>query len=269
MTQRLRSFLALPFAVAALAGAALAAGPEHSDPRVRLALLSGWAEADGRRVAGFRVELAPGWKTYWRTPGEAGIPPHFDWSRSENVAAVEVRWPRPVAFDTYGMRTLGYEREVTFPLELTPEDPERGMRLALDVLFGLCSDICVPAQASLELTIPAGAPRDGAGPISAALSATPTPAAAAGVLIEACGIEGAGEARRLDATLRLPEGAATPVAVVEAPAPVRAGPVAIRHEGDRLHLSAPLAPAGAWVERGGFRITLLSPEAAVEATGCP
>ncbi|HKK34945.1 MAG TPA: protein-disulfide reductase DsbD domain-containing protein [Paracoccaceae bacterium] len=269
MTQRLRPFLALLLAVAALAGPALAAGPEHSDPRVRLALLSGWGEADGRRVAGFRVQLAPGWKTYWRTPGEAGIPPHFDWSRSENVAGVEVRWPRPVAFDTYGMLTLGYEREVTFPLELTPEDPERAMRLALDVLFGLCSDICIPAQASLELTIPPGAPLDGARAISAALSAEPTPAAAAGVLIEACDVEGTGEARRLVATLRVPAGAATPFAVVEAPAPVRAGAVAVRREGDRLHLSAPLAPADAWVGRGGFRITLLSPEAAVEATGCP
>ena len=71
-------------------------------------IIPGSRQDDGSRLAGLRLTLARGWKTYWRSPGEAGVPPSFDWSRSENVAGVEVLWPRPKFFDSFGLTTIGY-----------------------------------------------------------------------------------------------------------------------------------------------------------------
>ena len=78
------------------------AGPPKAEAR----LVAGWEEAAGRRLAGLVVDLAPGWKTYWRKPGEAGIPPTLDWSGAENLAGGEVLWPAPVVFHTVDILTI-------------------------------------------------------------------------------------------------------------------------------------------------------------------
>ena len=67
--------------------------------------LDGWRQPDGSRLAAVEIRLAPGWHTYWRVPGDAGIPPSFDWSGSSNLASVAYEWPRPEIFDSFGMRT--------------------------------------------------------------------------------------------------------------------------------------------------------------------
>ena len=54
-------------------------------------------------MAAVEIRLAPGWHTYWRVPGEAGIPPRFDWSGSQNLAAVAYEWPRPEIIVSYGI----------------------------------------------------------------------------------------------------------------------------------------------------------------------
>jgi DsbC/DsbD-like thiol-disulfide interchange protein len=118
-------------------------------------LLAG-GEADGARLAA--VEIAPerGFKTYWRHPGESGLPPAFDWSRSTNLAAVEVLWPAPRRFEDGGGVSYGYEGGVVLPLRVTPRDADRPVGLALTLDYGVCKDICIPVRADLFLPVPAG-----------------------------------------------------------------------------------------------------------------
>src|SRR4029077_19572234 len=107
--------------------------------------------------AGVEIKLKAGWKTYWRYPGDAGVPPRFDWSGSENVAAVEVKWPAPERFvDESGAKSIGYYGDIVFPLVVRPADPARPVRLKLKLDFAVCDKLCVPADAELLLPMPAG-----------------------------------------------------------------------------------------------------------------
>jgi DsbC/DsbD-like thiol-disulfide interchange protein len=104
-------------------GALTLAGPlaaRSPDDMVRISVLPGWRDADGTHMAALRFEMAEGWKTYWRAPGEAGIPPRFDWRGSRNLGAVEILWPTPQQTTTNGMRTIGYEHDLILPVRLTP-----------------------------------------------------------------------------------------------------------------------------------------------------
>jgi DsbC/DsbD-like thiol-disulfide interchange protein len=134
------------------------------------ALESPWvtgAQADARMLAdhaanapvraGVEIRLKPGWKTYWRYPGDAGVPPRFDWSGSENLAAVDVKWPAPERFvDENHAQSIGYHNHVVFPLLVRPADPARPVRLKLKLDFAVCDKLCVPAEAELMVEIPAG-----------------------------------------------------------------------------------------------------------------
>ncbi len=121
-------------------------------------LLPGWREPGGRHMAGLAVTLAPGWKTYWRAPGEAGIPPEFDWTGSRNVARVALHWPRPIVFDQAGITSIGYADEMILPLEIVPSDPSAPIDLNGEVTLGVCRDICIPVSARFSLRLdPAGA----------------------------------------------------------------------------------------------------------------
>ncbi len=106
-------------------------------------------------LAGIHLRLKSGWKTYWRSPGEAGVPPRFDWSKSENVARVHVLWPAPKRFkDAYSV-SAGYKHEVLFPLIVEPKDPAKPVILRLSLFYGICKELCVPAEANLKLPLPA------------------------------------------------------------------------------------------------------------------
>jgi DsbC/DsbD-like thiol-disulfide interchange protein len=107
--------------------------------------------------AGVQIKLKAGWKTYWRYPGDAGVPPRFDWSGSENLAAVDVKWPAPERFvDESGSKSIGYHGDIIFPLIVHPTDPARPVRLKLKLDFAVCEKLCVPADAELLLEIPSG-----------------------------------------------------------------------------------------------------------------
>jgi len=250
------------------------AGPVGETARAQrsaLQLLPGWATGDGGRMAGLTIRLDDGWKTYWRVPGDAGIPPEFDWSGSENVASVEVLWPRPVAFDLFGMTTLGYKHEVTLPLKATPVDPSRPMALRLSLAYGVCADICMPEMAEVALPL-AGAPNRGLAPIEAALARLPATAAAAGARLEGCRLAGAQDERRLEAELRLPEPPRGPLlAVVEGPEPLWFEPGRLTQgEDGAMRLTARLDPASgaAWLDRTALRVTVLGADGAVAFEGC-
>lgn len=170
---RVVSLLALA-QVSPIAGSTItaAAGMTESDwvsgynSRVRLLAGADAAAAGQRVVAGVEIETKPDWKTYWRNPGDAGVPPAFDWSKSVNVAAAVVRYPAPQRLVDKGGVTIGYLGGVVFPVIVTPADPAKPVTLKLTIDYGVCKDICVPAQADLSLDIAAA----GAGPMSAPLA---------------------------------------------------------------------------------------------------
>ena len=137
--------LALPTA----AEAAHSAWTEADEARLRLLLAE---PANGQIAGGIEMALEPGWYTYWKNPGEAGVPPIFDFSGSENVANVEVRYPAPVRHDDGASVSLVYTDEVVFPLVIAPRDTEKPVVLRINANFGVCSDVCIPTRASAEVT---------------------------------------------------------------------------------------------------------------------
>src|SRR5262245_454234 len=143
-------------------------------PSSRVRLVASRAKtAGGSYLAGLEMVIADGWKTYWRTPGDAGVPPQFDWSGSTNTAAVKVLYPAPMRMREAGGEVIGYKNAVLFPLEVTPENAAKPVALKLALEFGICKDICIPATATLELSLPpikAGGHPD---PIKGALERVP------------------------------------------------------------------------------------------------
>lgn len=106
--------------------------------------------------AGIEIELQPGWKTYWRSPGDAGYPVTVDWQGSENLAAADLRWPVAHRFSLFGLDTFGYADRVVFPVTLVPERAGEPMRLRAKVSYLICDEICIPYEADLALDLPAG-----------------------------------------------------------------------------------------------------------------
>lgn len=121
-------------------------------------LVSGSAARPGapaKTYAGVEIVMADGWKTYWRNPGDAGgVPPHFDWAGSENLAAAKVQFPAPTRLKDASGDSVGYKKAVVLPIEVTPVDPAKPVTLKLALEFGVCREICIPAEASLALTVP-------------------------------------------------------------------------------------------------------------------
>jgi DsbC/DsbD-like thiol-disulfide interchange protein len=104
---------------------------------------------------GIEISMAPGWKTYWRNPGDAGgVPPNLDWAASSNVAAVKMLYPAPTRLKDASGDSIGYKSSVVFPLEVTPKDATKPVDLKLAIEFGVCREICVPAEAKLSLSVP-------------------------------------------------------------------------------------------------------------------
>jgi DsbC/DsbD-like thiol-disulfide interchange protein len=146
-------------------GAALgpASAAELSSPWVdghnsRTRLVAGSLSKGGstpQLFAGIEIRLSEGWKTYWRKPGDAGgIPPSFGWVGSTNLAAAKVLYPAPQRLQDATGDTVGYKTGVVFPVEVTPNDPAQPVELRLALAYGICREICVPAEATLSLSIP-------------------------------------------------------------------------------------------------------------------
>lgn len=112
----------------------------------RIRLLDGGRDGD-IYLSALEITLDPGFLTYWRFPGEAGLPPEFDWSASKNVAAVEVLWPAPERIREADSIVYGFHKQVTIPLKVTPDDPARPVNLKLNLQYGVCKDICIPTNA--------------------------------------------------------------------------------------------------------------------------
>ncbi len=101
---------------------------------------------------GIRIELDEGWKTYWRNPGDAGIPPQFTWDSDVPTGAIAVKFPVPSRFQDASGESIGYKDEVVFPVSVTPAAPSR-VKLHLKLFFAVCKDVCIPASAEAEIEL--------------------------------------------------------------------------------------------------------------------
>ena len=126
--------------------------------------------------AGIEMRLAPGWKTYWRYPGDSGIPPRFDFSKSRNVKSVTVRWPAPQRLTDESGTSIGYKHDLIFPLDVVPEHLGEPVTLLLAMDYGVCEKICVPVDAKVELTIEREQPSAHDSRIATAEARVPKPA---------------------------------------------------------------------------------------------
>jgi DsbC/DsbD-like thiol-disulfide interchange protein len=127
-------------------------------------------------LGGIAVQLDPGWKTYWRTSGDSGVPPRFDFSKSDNVEAVTVLWPAPLKFDDgAGGFSLGYHDQVVLPLRIVPKSNDKPVTLRANINYAVCEKICIPVEASTELTFASVASTEDS-VLFAALDTVPKPA---------------------------------------------------------------------------------------------
>ena len=127
-------------------------------------------------LGGIAIQLDPGWKTYWRTSGDSGVPPRFDFSKSENVEAVTVLWPAPTKFDDgAGGVSLGYHDQVVLPLRIVPKNNDKPVTLRAGINYAVCEKLCIPVEANAELTFASVASTEDS-VLFAALDTVPKPA---------------------------------------------------------------------------------------------
>ena len=129
------------------------ASPWQKDGHSAVRLLAG-SRSGAVLLGGVAFQLQPGWKTYWRTPGDSGAPPRFDFSKSDNVEAVTVLWPAPKKFDDgAGGFSLGYHDQLVLPLRIVAKNADKPVTLRADINYAVCENICIPVEASAELAI--------------------------------------------------------------------------------------------------------------------
>lgn len=257
----------LALAVALLAGPVAAEMPADL---VSVEVLPGWRTDSGTHMAAVRFRLAPGWKTYWRAPGDAGVPPLFTWDGSLNVAAADFHWPVPQVFDQSGFRSIGYADEVVIPVEITPATPGAPARIAGTVEIGVCHDICIPVALDFAADLPPAGGRDAA--IASALVDRPQTAVEAGVGAVTCVIAPTDDGLAVTARIELPATGGDEVVVFETPDPaVWISETDVGRQAGVLTATAEMIRAdgaGFAFDRSALRITVLGANRAVDIHGC-
>ncbi len=187
--------IATLFAISVSASLVAAAESESfSNPAVEARLISaenGVGPDAASISAGLHLRLGEDWKTYWRSPGEVGLPPTIDWTGSENIAETDFLWPAPERFTAFGIENFGYHDEVVFPIRITLENPGAPARLEARVNLLTCSTVCVPQDFDLALDLPraSGIDTDSATLISAFAARVPDEGGQSGIGIEAAHLD--------------------------------------------------------------------------------
>lgn len=133
-----------------------ATSPWSKGDHASLRLIAGATAASGKQRVGVEILMAPGYKTYWRSPGDFGVPPVFDWSGSTNVGGLDVRWPAPERFEDGNGHSLGYVGEVVIPVSVQPADPAKPVMLVLKLDYAVCEKICIPVKGEARLWLEPG-----------------------------------------------------------------------------------------------------------------
>ena len=155
--------------------------------------------APGQSVTvGLRLQHIPHWHTYWRNPGDSGLPTTLAWTLPPGAKAGDIQWPAPKRLPIGPLVNYGYEGDLLLPLRFTaPTDAQPGSTLQLqaEANWLVCNDVCIPENATLKLALPVVAAGTAAGPgalaarFDAAAADAPVPLAGWRAQIERAGRE--------------------------------------------------------------------------------
>jgi DsbC/DsbD-like thiol-disulfide interchange protein len=243
------------------------ASPWQSDVHSAVRLLAG-SRSGAVLLGGIAFQLQPGWKTYWRTPGDSGVPPRFDFSKSENVEAVTVLWPAPLKFDDgAGGHSLGYHNTVVLPLRIVLKSADKPVTLRADISYAVCAKLCIPVEANAELAFTSVASTEDSA-LFAALETVPKPANVGDpnpLTIRDLKREGSTDvtvdvvtpdAREVSLFVEGP----TPDWALPVPMPVEQSPPGVK----RFSFKLDGLPPGAKPDGAALKLTLVGPEKAYE-----
>jgi DsbC/DsbD-like thiol-disulfide interchange protein len=110
-------------------------------------------DQEGRIRAALQIEPRAGWITYWREPGESGIPPQLTVAPGGNVALTGIAYPVPKPLMIGSIEEIGYDSAVALPLDFKVVDSHQPVKLELSAFIGMCRDICIPFQANISLPL--------------------------------------------------------------------------------------------------------------------
>jgi DsbC/DsbD-like thiol-disulfide interchange protein len=264
-----------------VAGTSLAcAGADAShwdgDARSAVRLVAGAPPVDKSTTAtttlhaGVEVRLKPGWHTYWRYPGDAGVPPRFDFAESQNVKSVDVLWPAPQPIREQGLIAIGYARDVIWPLAVVPKDRAKPVTLRLKLDYAVCEKLCVPAQGKAELTL-SGASSSRAGALAEAQARVPKKVAlgeGSPLAVKSVGKDAGTAPPRVIVDVAAPPGSSvalfaegpTPEWSLPVPAPIDGAPAGLQ----RFAFDLDGAPPGAKYEGVPITLTAVAGNSAIE-----
>ena len=236
-----------------------------------LRMLDGWRTGTGTHIAAFEITLEPGWKTYWRAPGDSGIPPRIDWAGSKNIGNATLHWPRPNIYDGSGTRTIGYQNHFVLPVELTPIAQGKPLLAAGEIEIGVCQDICVPISFRFQVDLSTSGSADAA--IQAALALVPEPQMGSDIAGLSCTFYPISDGLRVTARLAFPKNMTPIEAIFEhGDRAIWISGAKILKTGKHLQIEADFVPPNAQpfaMDRSKILLTLIGNDAAVEIIGCP
>ncbi|APO50116.1 cytochrome C biogenesis protein [Bradyrhizobium diazoefficiens] len=252
----------------ALAARADDASPWQHDGHSAVRLLAG-SRSGAVLLGGIAFQLQPGWKTYWRTPGDSGVPPRFDFSKSENVEAVTIMWPAPLKFDDgAGGHSIGYHDQIVLPLRIVAKAADKPVTLRAEINYAVCEKLCIPVEASAELGFNSVASTEDAN-LRAALDTVPKPAnigdpnpltirdvkrdGPKNVVVD---VVAPADARKVNLFVEGP----TPDWSLPIPAPVEPSPPGVK----RFSFELDGLPPGAKPDGAALKFTLVGPEKSYE-----
>ncbi|MBI2235989.1 MAG: thioredoxin family protein [Magnetospirillum sp.] len=224
---------------------------------------------------GLQFKLEPGWKIYWRSPGDAGYPPRLDWSGSANMGEPRILWPAPKRFVLAGLQNHGYADEVVLPIDAPLTEPGKSAAARVTVDFLACAQICVPQQAALALDLPAGPPHPTAfaHDIDRFAALVPGDGSRHGLTLDRVETSGEGDGAVLRLSLSATEPFDHPDAFVEgddAP-PFEQPRVTLSNGGRRALIEVPVAKGSLKASLAGrpLTVTVADGQRALEATATP
>jgi DsbC/DsbD-like thiol-disulfide interchange protein len=272
---------AAPRAIVLCATLLTAAGPATAadeasrwdgDARSAIRLIAGSPAADKTAPtrAGIQIRLKPGWHTYWRYPGDAGVPPRFDFAGSQNVKAVEVLWPAPQRIAEESLVAIGYTGDITLPLVIVPQNAAKPVVLRLKLDYAVCEKLCVPAEGRSELVL-AGGPSSLDAVLAAAAARVPQKVALGqgpALAVKSVRREDGAAKPRIIVDVAAPPGTDA-VLFAEGPTPEWALPVPARIGGapaalQRFAFELDGAPPGVKYEGAAITLTAVAGDAAIE-----
>ena len=233
-------------------------------------VLPGWRTDTGDHIAAVKITLAPGWITYWRAPGDAGIPPQFSFSSGGTIESVTPHWPMPEVFGEAGLQSIGYYDSVVFPLTVAADGTAGDIPLTGQMTIGICDEICVPVTFDFDTLLPAIGQTNAE--ISAALAAQPMTGGKANVGDVTCVIDPISDGLRMTATIDVSQTGASEFVVIEPSDPrIWVSQAEVSRVGEALSATVEMVhPSGQpfAFDRSGVRITVLGDDQAIDLHGC-